>query len=310
MSTKYPSSLANIALPMPLTANPPVPTSTTPIALSSFFTAARSGLETRPKLPGSEKSFPFLVDYRPIRFLNADQRSYLDALIVGFSTLQLAYPEHNVDKSTEKSSLLTPLSMRTAQETGYSPSRANKIISMEFDTIATVLAEYLSFVASVQLYTGNSRPFSLQDNLVSFTSKPDVTLQQDLATLYFNYPMTKEQTNVISMRYRPLPRDAQYMTTDKQMMQWGKYRALLRELHNHLTEKWNTTLKLNISLSSDDSVGILETRILALYAKVQTERGTMEPTGHWMRRFRPYSDIMMKELLRVLEMFAIHSSSS
>jgi hypothetical protein len=169
-----------------------------PEELSKFFIASRSGLEGRAKIPSAEYAYPFLVDYRPIRFLTDVQRAYLDTLVLSFSTLQLAYPERvNKDGKAETSLLTTNMKIE-----GQWPSRGGKIISLQYDTIATILAEYLSFMASIEKFVGKAASMKLAPGLISFEGKVD--LQEDLASLMFGN-VDPVRPNLIHQRYQPLP---------------------------------------------------------------------------------------------------------
>jgi len=243
--------------------------------LSSFFISARSGLEERERLPKPyEDRYPFLIDNRPIRFLSKDQRRYLDAIVMSYQTLKFVLPDV-----------------------------ATKTFMPEHDTVATMIAEYLSALGTLLPSTKLAAVPKLAPEDLSFTT--DIVLQPDLAYLLFGSAATKEapRKDVIPLRYLSLETG---QADSKQLTLWEGYREQLEVFYDAVndtvgakTERPDFWLRVG-----DETVGVLETRIIALIESLIVNRYSMFPTEKWLKRFKPYESIMMNELKLLLQYYA------
>jgi len=239
--------------------------------LSTFYISSQSGLESRTKLNDAAYAFPFLVDFRPVRYLTPHERSYLDAIVMSFRFLQMSQPT----------------------------LRPSKKFTPEFDTIATMIAELLSAMARTNMDPMKVGNMNLKD--LSFVSQVEV--QEDLFYLLFG-----DQGKADLRRMEPISKRYQLPTETR----WREYHARLQTIHKQLSDEMRSYLRLPTFWPIDplDSVGILESRILAMVAHIMINRRHMIPTLSWMRQLRPYEDLMMTELKVLLETYTRPSSST
>jgi hypothetical protein len=89
---------------------------------------------------------------------------------------------------------------------------------------------------------------------------------------------------------------------DETLKRWINYQDLLRKMHAEIAEVG----KYPWTVAIDDSVGILETRILAMLANMIIERRQVIPMDKWVRRIETYAqhNMVMKELLQLVETYS------
>ncbi len=237
-----------------------------------YFQSSKNGIEDRQSVPNSP--FPFLPDYLPISaitrnagekqvipLLSKQQREYLDSIRFAVDTLRLA-----------------------------SPSLVTKKFDPQFDTTATMIAELLSALTRANRNLADS---ALTEQ--KYTFMEGVAVQKDIAYLYrgaTDSKVTDASLDVIQPRYQ--------MPSGKRGNIWNKYRLALIPLYTQLSNAVSQFSGEKDFWPIDDgrdTVGILESRILAMLAYLLIQKGKVITNADArLKELEDYQDIMMKEL--------------